>query len=255
MDYDWILRLVWQWILSLRNLFWQLLVQLYQWTFVILDFVVWLGQQLLRGILGIGDYVLRGLRALIHLNFRTIWNAIKRAYERVRGWYAWYLRTIQEPLDRIRRQIWDIYRRFFKPILMVIDRFRTMVRVVALFDRRLAARLDARLLSLQSALMAPLLAVLRRVNELSSYTRAFMTLLGYLDRVLILETLRRDALLVWEVLTNPLARIFAPATPTPGRSLPQIGSDFRLFLDGGPGHYSDQADRLYTIFEDTLIEV
>lgn len=196
----------------------------------------------------------RGLKALAHLNFKSIWSALKRGYERIRRALDWYMRRVQAPLDRLRRQIWDVYRRFFKPILQVLDSFRVMVRVVALFNRKLAAKLDARLFSLESKLMWPITAALHRINELASYQRALVTALGYLDRVTFLETLRRDALLVWQVLTNPLGRIYAKPTPPAARTQQRRLADSEEFARYRTGYYADAALRLDGVWHDLEAE-
>jgi hydrogenase maturation factor len=183
--------------------------------------------------------VWRGFQGLLHLNFRKIWDAIKRGYDRLHRALDWYMRHVQGPIDRLRRQVMDIYNRFFKPILRVLDTFRVMVRIVAVFNRKLAAKLDSRLFALESKLMYPITATLKRLNEISSHLRAIITALGYLDRVLILETLRRDALLVWEVLTNPRERIFDRGKPAPAGTVHQVGQDARDYLLHGVGPYAE----------------
>jgi hypothetical protein len=197
-------------------------------------------------------WLLRGLKALGHLNFSKIWTAIKRGWDRFRRALEWYNRTIMEPFDKLRRQIWDIYRRYFRPLLLFLDQFRVITRVLAIFNRNLAAKLDARLYGLERKLMWPITEALKRINAHTSYIRALITASGYLDRILVLETLRRDALLVWEVLTNPLGRIYAKVNPPPKPTRPDIKRDFLVFLEtgGGPAaaHYEENRQR----FLDTL---
>lgn len=223
--------------------FWQLVLDLGKWA---LDQVT----LLLKGLRKVADVLWRGLKAVEHLNFRSIWNAIKRGYERLRRALDWYYRHVMAPLDRIRRQIWEIYARFFKPLLRILDSFRVMVRVLALFNRKLAAKLDARLLALEGKLLSPITAMLKRVNVLSSHMRALITALGYLDRMTFLETMRRDALLVWEVLTNPRGRIFDKPTPPAARTQAQRVADTDQFVRYRTGYYADAALRLDGVWRD-----
>lgn len=197
------------------------------------------------GIKWFGTHLWRGLKALRHLNFSSIWSAIKRAYNRFLKAFDWWRRHVLGPLERMRRQIWQIYRTFFKPIILFIDSLRVFVRMVAIFDRKLAARLDHYLMSLEGKLLAPITATLRRLNAISSYFTALITTAGGLARPLLLESMRRDALLVWEVLTNPRAMIYSPPPAIQGRGIAGASRDFREYLEHatGPLAMTEAADR------------
>jgi hypothetical protein len=244
------LDLIWSWFVWLYNELYAAIVWVWGNLVALGQFLVQVANALLNAIVFTARALWRGLDALVHLRFGDIWAAIKRGYERMKTWYEWWRKNVQEPIDRIRRQIWDIYDRFFKPILLVIDQFRSMVRIVAIFDRRLAAKLDSKFLWLENKLMYPITTLLRRVNEISSYTRALITASGLLDRVLTLETLRRDALLVWEVLTNPLQRIYAKPEPWAPSSLPEIFADFDTYMKTGGGPFAESEAELDAAYQE-----
>jgi hypothetical protein len=238
------LSIVWSWLVTLASETWALILWLWNNLVLVANYLVAVAQALWNGLRFVASNLWRGLQALAHLRFADIWNALKRGFDRLRRALEWYQKHITEPLDRIRRQIWGVYRTLFRPILVVLDQFRSMVRIVAIFDRRLAAKLDSKFLYLENKLMYPITALLRRVNEISSYTRALITASGLLDRVLTLETLRRDALLVWEVLTNPLGRIYAKPEPWAPRSLPEIFADFDTYMKTGGGPFAESESEL-----------
>lgn len=219
---------VYQQLLALYRWVYAALVEVGQTFVAIANSFVWFGKQLWRG-----------LTALRHLHFGSIWSAIKRAYNRLVRAFDWWRRRILEPLDRLRRQIWQIYRRFFKPLLMFLDSLRVFTRMMAVFNRKLAARLDHYLMGLETKLMYPITALLRRVNEISSYFTALITTAGRLARPLLLESLRRDALLVWEVLTNPRQAIYSPPERVTPRTLPQLSRDFREYAESGTGIFAE----------------
>ncbi len=193
--------------------------------------------------------------ALRQINLLRIWQAIRRNVERLRRLLDWYQKHVLEPIDRIRRQILDIYRRFFKPILYLLDSFRVMLRIVAVFNRRLAAKLDSRLLDLERKVMFPITASLRRLNELTSQVRAIITSLGLLERTLFLETLRRDAALVWEVLLNPRRRTFPPASPATPYTYHNLRNDVQLYVQTGAGPVGDYVRLAREAVRETLLEV
>jgi hypothetical protein len=255
-----------EYVLSLLN-------QLWYWVEWLLGQLRWLVEQIGQGfawlwnqvqtfagwVVGlfksIGSALWRGLKALTHLKFGDIWKAIKRGYDRFLRALAWFQKRILEPIDRMRRQIWDIYRRFFRPILLMIDRFRSLVRILAIFNRRLAAKLDAKFLWLEAKLMYPITETLHRLNALSSHYMALVTALGYLDRSTLLASLRRDTRLVWEVLTNPRAALFAPPDTTPGPGLREMGADLQLLARSRAGPLADSVDELQRVAEEALLEV
>jgi len=192
--------------------------------------------------------VWRGFKALGHLNFKDIWRSLKCAYERFQRAREWWKKHVQAPIDQMRRNIMDIYNTFFKPIIRFLDSLRVFVRILSIFNRKLAAKLDSRLFALEAKIMWPITTALRRLNSISSHLRAIVTALGYLDRVLILETLRRDALLVWEVLTNPRGRIFDRGKPAPAGTVRQVGQDARDYLLHGVGPYAELEPEWRAIF-------
>jgi len=230
------------WVTDQLNWIWQTLrdIAMYIWA----------------GLLALGKAIWRALAAILHLNFAGIWQAIKAAYDRFRRALDWYQKHVLAPLDRIRRTIYDLYNRFFGPILRVIDQLRVMVRALAIFNRRLAAQIDSALFGLEAKIMTPITYMLQRVNQLSSSIRAVITQLGFLDRVLLMESLRRDALIAWEVLTNPRARIYAPLSkPAPGPTVSQTAADIDVYAKTGGGPMADRCDELDTMFRQAQLDV
>jgi len=236
------------------------------WTYEVMQWlyrqIVWVWEQVQKlwpwlrdGIKWLASAVWRGLTALGHLNFRKIWEKIHKAYERLQKATEWYRRRIIGPIDLLRHHIWQIYRTFFAPLLRVVDTVRMMTRTLAIFNRKLAARLDSRLLRLEGKLMWPITAMLRRVNEMASFQRAIFTASGRLSRAIMLETLRRDCLLVWGTLTNPRRRIFEPVPPLPGIPFTQTVEEARLYLATGGGPLAEEMDALLKEAHDLLAEV
>lgn len=236
-------------ISQLAQFIWNNLVVLANWVGQFAQWALDVFKLVGQAIVSAARTVWKGLSALGHLDFRKIWTAMKRGYERFRRALHWYMRHIQEPLDKMRARIMDVYRRFFKPIVRFLESLRVFTRLLAIFNRKLAARLDARLWDLESKVMWPITAALKRLNSLSSYQRAWITRLGLLDRTLLLASLRRDALLVWEVLTNPRARIFAPSPPLRRPLLKETVHDFRLWAEHDAGPFVERERRWVEQFE------
>jgi len=215
---------LWGWILWLWNNIYRLAVWALDLFKLAFGWLQWFAEHLWRGI-----------KALRHLNFSRIWAALKRGYNRFLHAYDWWRRHVLAPLDRMRRQIWQIYRTFFKPLVMFLDSLRVFTRMIAIFNRKLAARLDHSLMALEGKLLWPITAMLHRLNEISSYFTALITTAGRLARPLLLESMRRDALLVWEVLTNPRAVLYDRPKPISRPTTAAAYRDFEEYLRFGTG--------------------
>jgi len=250
MDLIYALQTVVAWLINAMNWvlieFWGQFVTLWNWA---VEFGGWVW----GAIRTVAGGIWRALQALAHLNFSAIWQALKRAYRRVLRTVEWLRRRIVKPLDDYRRQILDLYNRFWKPVIRFLDSLRVFTRMLAMFNRRLAARLDARLWALEDKILWPITTALRRVNALASYMQAYITALGMLDRTLLLESLRRDASLVWEVLTNPRGAIHTTRQPFASYTYSDLHNDMQVYAKthGGPiADYIDEAHR--SVREDLL---
>lgn len=241
---QWGLTILSQWVTWLWN------AVNYIWK-VLLEFGKWV----LKGAKIIQAGLIKGIKALLHLNFREIWRSLRCAYERFQRARVWWKKHVQDPIDKIRKNIMDIYRTFFQPIIRFLDSLRVFIRFIGLFNRKLAAKLDARLWGLESKILFPITYMLKRVNELSSFQRAWITTLGMLDRSLLLESLRRDASLVWEVLTNPRGKIFEPGKALLPYTYSDLHSDVQLYADTRGGPIADYIDEAHRSVREDLIGV
>jgi len=196
--------------------------------------------------------VLKALKTLSHLNWRELWQHIKKGYDHLRQWIAWYQKHVLKPISDLRKSVMQLYDTYFRPVIAFLESLRTFVRFLSIFDRKLAALLDSKLSALESLVMTPITAMLKRLNSFSSTLRAMLTPLGMLDRVLLLESMRRDASLIWQVLTNPLAAIQAATAPAMPRTQTDRVNDFADFVAGRGGTYADSTDKLTLSFKNLL---
>ena len=199
--------------------------------------------------------VLKALKTLSHLNWRELWQLIKKGYDHLRQWIAWWQKHILKPLSDMRASIMRLYNTFFRPVIAILESLRTMVRFLSIFDRKLAALLDSKLSALESLVMTPITAALKRLNSLSSTLRAMLTPLGMLDRVLLLESMRRDAALIWEVLTNPRAAISTVKAPPAPYTYSDLHSDVHLYAQTGNGPVADYVQEAHAAAQEVIQEV
>jgi len=247
---------IWDALMSVEHWVLDQLLAFSQWVIGIFQYLGGFIDTLFRGLRWFGEHLWRGIKALRHLNFSRIWAALKRGYNRFLHAYDWWRRHVLAPLDRMRRQIWQIYRTFFKPLIMFLDSLRVFTRMIAIFNRKLAARLDHSLMALEGKLLWPITTMLHRINEITSYFTALITTAGRLARPLLLESMRRDALLVWEVLTNPRAVLYSPPEPAqPHHTYLQLKDEMHEYCETGTGPVADYVRDALDAMRETRMEV
>lgn len=185
-------------------------------------------------------YFKRALGALGRLHFADIWNFIKRIFDRVHRLIDWYNKHVIQPWERLRAQLIALYNKYLGPIVKMLDTVRAAVRILAVFDRKLAAKIDSALWNLESKLYAPLYAALTRINAITSTMRAMITPLGLLDRSLLVQSIERDWKSIWRVLLNngKLPTVVIPGTAAPA-VWRQITIDWQQYRASGTGPFAD----------------
>jgi len=204
---------------------------------------------------GAWNYFKRALSALRHLHFADIWHAIQRGYDRFHRALQWYNDHVIKPLERMRQQLIALYNRYLGPVIKLLDTVRATVRIVAIFNRKLAAQIDQALWQVESALYAPLYSALRRLNAITSTIRAIITPLGLIDRQLLILSMQRDWKSIWRVLLNngklPVPRTVAD----PLAGLHQLQVDFKEMMATNTGPVADRVRQLETAWPQIKAEI
>ena len=184
-----------------------------------------------------------------------IWAELQHWYERFRRWRDWYRDHVQTPMRQmqaLQRQLFDQY---FRPVLVLIDHIRQITGIVAIFNRRLADRLNFYFLRVESYLLAPFNRATERTNTLARIVDSILTPSGLFDRDGILNTIWRDAALVKSILHNPYS-VHPSPTPAPAvTSTSDIVSQARTYLTSGGGDYADDINSLISLGQQTLAEI
>lgn len=192
---------------------------------------------------------------LKNLKLSTIWGWIKKAYGWIRKAIGYYKQYILKPMEDERQRIYLLYQTYFAPIVHVIDDVRKLMNIVAIFNRKLAAKIDQRLMALEGWVLLPITDLLKRVNQLSGWGRAIITDLGYLDRPLLLESMRRDVVDIWQVLTNPLQRNLAQAGTGSQPTTAVIVNNLQTYLQDGGGPYLDSTMNFQTYYQQATTQI
>lgn len=189
-----------------------------------------------------------GFHWLTHLNLTEIWKSFESLGKYFKQAYAFLKKYLFDPIEAYRKQILAIYNHYFKPILRVMETVRHILDIVLVFNKKLAAKLDAIFFQLERDLLIPITAILKRVNSLSSFALAILTETGRFDATIFVETLQKQikdcrrafAGLPWQTpVSDP-----PPAPPTAR----QTADDYTEYLNARTGRFADyatEANRAY----------
>jgi hypothetical protein len=121
------------------------------------------------------DAAVRGLRYIWSAIIRPILNAIQKFFDRLGKLIDKVLKPYLDFMNKIRRQIMQIYNIYFRPIIQVIETMRRMLAILRLAHIKWADKLDARLARLEAKVMWPIREMLKRTNTLPGWFNVLLT--------------------------------------------------------------------------------
>lgn len=135
--------------------------------------------------------------AAIYEFLKVLWyNWIKRLVEELKGLYDKIKRTLEKILkpvmDAIRRQrqqILDIYNRFIRPLIVIIEKIRRIIHILQLFHIHIFDALDRKLARLEIAVMTPILRALYQINTIGNWVSFMLNQRLLIFRGLFLGTM------------------------------------------------------------------
>lgn len=96
-------------------------------------------------------------------------------------------------LDKVKFHLKKIYDKVIKPIIDTIEFVRSVLKLLSLFHIDWAKKLDTKLQQLEEYVLAPYELIVAKLNEVSNWINRIVTLNGLLQKVLLLQSLLRDA--------------------------------------------------------------
>jgi hypothetical protein len=133
-----------------------------------------------------------------------------------------------QALQKLRNYLIGLYERFFRPLLIFLQRIRQVLAILKAFHIGFASKLDAAIADIQAKISAPLFYLLRYTNAIANYLNLILTFNYLLQKPLFLNSLnayKGSAIGLQLNAMNPvpdpaaLAALQASgATPTPTQS-------------------------------------
>jgi predicted nucleic acid-binding protein len=192
----------------------------------------------LGGILGrVGSFLQRFWRAVLRPALAATW----RAVDHVRRILDSAVRPVLRILARIRAEFLKYYDRFFRPLLDTIELTRQTFGILARLHVPFAKAIEDKLWDLEDRLTRPIIAIMRRLNEVSDWINRIVTLDGTFQRVTLLRSMwrhQRDTLAIW---WHSIHRPLSPAQradydrPLDTRSIAAVGADLRAYVERHEG--------------------
>jgi hypothetical protein len=162
----------------------------------------------------------------------AIFNAIKWLWGNVVGALVKAVRAIRNLLDRLyknilkpmqdvmaaqRKAILDLYNRFIRPIIIAIEKIRRIIHLFQLLHIHIFDRLDRTLARIEGKILAPIYALLYRVNTLGNWISFIINGYGLIFRGLLLGSVNANRGGTFSLLANaPLYGMKPlPFTPNP----------------------------------------
>jgi hypothetical protein len=159
----------------------------------------------------VGSWFVRGFDFL-----KKFWSGVLRPFiEYVRGVW-WHIRaamqTIFGPvldfLWKVRTKLLELYTRYVRPVLDVIDRTRQILQILAQLRVPFARELDRKLAELEDRLVGAIRRAMLEINRLIAQVDRILDFNGLLQRLTLLRSLVRDQRYVtnlwWNAQTRPL---------------------------------------------------
>ena len=199
--------------------------------------------------------ILKVLSPLKNIHQWQIWAELKNWYERFKKWRDWYKQHIMAPMKQMQQLQRQIYNQFMKPLLLLVDHIRQLTAIIGIFNKKLADKLNFQFLRIESYILAPMNSMTSRVNQLGRAMTGIVTLLGFLDRGVLLNSIWRDAGLVKEIIHNPFGQ-HPPAATVPAQPTLQDRVGWtREYLNSDGGPYAADVDAAALNFKGSLAQL
>ena len=144
---------------------------------------------------------------------RSIINQISRVLNKV-------LKPILDAMKAQRAALFDLWNRFIRPIIVAIQRIRSLIHLFQLLHIHIFDQLDRTLGKIQAKISAPFYSLLYRVNTLGNWISFILNLQGLLFRGLFLGSMNQNRGGSFSMLAGAPALGVTPITPAPVGALP-----------------------------------
>lgn len=143
---------------------------------------------------------------------------IWRNIDRIHDWLKRTLGPVITFLEKVRARVWEIYDRYFKPVLDTIELARRVTQILAALHVKWAAELDRKLAELEDRLLWPVREAMMRINQLIAWTDRVIDMNGLYSRGILIRSMWRDIEAQWKMLNNAQSKPLTDAEKEQART-------------------------------------
>lgn len=136
--------------------------------------------------------VLDWLRKWIGRLFQELYKVLAEIVVRISRVLDRIFGPVIDFLNVVRQHLLTFYNNVLRPILDVIEMFRTFTRILSSFNIEWAKKLDAKLAELEDWLLEPFTFVMGKLNQVINALDRIINVNGLLQRLTLLRSLLRD---------------------------------------------------------------
>ncbi len=173
--------------------------------------IVTLSRVIARGIQTAGIWTAKAFSALkrFAVGFgRSAWDYVKGIWWHLRAALTTIFGPIISFLQALRARVWDIYTKYFRPIVDTIHFVQQLLRGLAWLGVDWAARLDGKLTQIVTYINEPFDFLIGKINEALGWVNRIVTGGGLLQRVMLINSTWRDIRYItaqwWRAQHRPL---------------------------------------------------
>jgi len=158
------------------------------------DYVLQLSKELLIGVFRTARAIARVLRTLATFAVNGVKTFAQWAYREIvklHDFLAEKFGPVLRWLRELKQHIQDIYNRFVRPIIDVIQFIRQLNQILELFHITLLKKLDATLAQIEQRIEEPFLWVTQKITWLENWIDRIVTLDGLFQRVTLIASMAR----------------------------------------------------------------
>lgn len=192
----------------------------------------------------LGGFILNALRSLLHGLIKGILQVLQDIRNILKHVVDDVIAPMVKALGNLRDRILALYKRFVRPLIIIIQDVRRVLNILAIFHVPFAQKLDAKLGDLERRLTAPLLLLLRYGNQVANWMNLVVTANYLLQKPIFLWSLNAYKGESINLLANAMnvpasAATVAAARTSMGATTPQqTTADLQTFLTSGSGPYA-----------------
>jgi hypothetical protein len=207
----------------------------------------------------LGGFILNALKSMLNWVLHSILQVLQDMRNILKHLATDVLLPIAKWIVAQRDRLIALYKRFIRPLIIVIQDIRRVLNILAIFHVPFAQKLDGVLANLERRITAPLLLLLRYTNQVANWLNLIVTANYLLQKPIFLASLNAYKGESINLLTNTMnkpaspAAIAAASNSMGAATITQTKDDLSTYLASGGGVYAQPIASAQDTFSQALL--